>query len=140
MRLNNPIRRNLAESLDLVIFTNASKIRQFRKTQTDAFEQLGNQTRLLSDTWLAQMPAGILSATGVFDVSLLSALIEMLQLGTNDWVGQLIYGFPLTGFLSQSGVFPSPNEPLLELGDPNRVFLTASARFSHRSMLRKSPH
>ena len=138
--VNSPLPHDLSTSLDVIAFSKASDIRKFWNRQLTDFTNLAEQTLPLSKTWYEQTPIEIQSATGTVNIALLSALIDMLGLGSNAWVAQFVHGFPITGFLSQAGVFPKRVDTRLEVDDPSYLFTTATTRFAKRSSQRSSAH
>ena len=59
----------------------------------------------ISKSWYRATPSAIASATGGVHIALLAALTRNYDMGGKDWVSQFIFGFPLVGSLSQSGVW-----------------------------------
>ena len=51
------------------------------------------------------------SAPSSLNISLLSQLSELCGLGGSRWLGNYIKGFPITGAICQSGVFPLTLKP-----------------------------
>ena len=112
----------------------------FWESQLAAFQELAAQTRPLSNKWYAGVHPDIRGATGTIDIALFSAFIQSLGLGSNAWIAQFVHGFPITGYLSQSGVFPLRVDPLPVMIEPEALFRTASERFAKRAKQRGCPH
>ena len=140
LAINSPLPDDLSTALDVIAFSPPSDIRSFWKNQIAEFTTLAEATLPLSNTWYKQTPTDIRAATGSINIALFSALIEMLHLGNNYWVAQFVHGFPITGFLSQAGVFPKRVDTRLEVDNPSKLFLSASSRFIKRSKQRNISH
>ena len=110
-----------------------------RDSQLSDFEVLEGKGRALSDERYKKNHPNISPATGHIDDALFSALIQESQIGDQRWVSQFVHGFPITGYICQSGVFPLQEDPLAELAGPIAPFLAASGRFQQRSKASDTP-
>ena len=140
LSIDTPIPSDLGEVIDLIANNEANLITGFWESQLADFEVLSGKTRLVSDEWYKQTHPKIAPATGHINAALLAFLIQALEIGDQRWPSQFIHGFPLTGYICQSGVFPLQQEPLAELADPSALFLAASKRFLQRSKASHTPH
>ena len=75
----------------------------------------------------------------IYRLPLPSEMIDVVEIGTDTWIAQFVYGRPTTGFISQSGVSPSKNESIAELYDRSNILFTAYSRFDQRTEQQNSP-
>ena len=116
------------------------QIRDFWREQLKSFRDLASLTKPIARDWYSHTPEPIKPAVGLINAPLLAALISVMDIGDPAWASQFVHGFPITGFLSQSGVFPSDDTPLPEQLDPDTLFKSASGRFKKRAKQTSNVH
>ena len=123
----------------MVPFNDTAALTYFRDSQLAVFERLAGGAWDVSKAWYRDTNPLIASATGHINAALFAAIIQFLQIGDQRWASQFIHGFPMAGYLSQSGAFPLQIETLAELRGPSSVFQNASHRFQRRAPRSFSP-
>ena len=108
LSIDTPLPYDLGTALDLVAFTPDNELREFWNGGITKLRELASLTWPISREWYAQTPSEICPAVGTINVALVTALIPILEIGDPAWASQFAHGFPVTGYLSQSGVSP-PN-------------------------------
>ena len=124
----------------MVAFNDNSAITEFWDSQLTDFEKLAGEAWEIPSIWYRESNPLIANATGHINAALFASLIQFLKIGDKRWASQLVHGFPLTGYLCQSGVFPVQIETLAELRDPSALFNNASHRFQQRAQRSFTPH
>ena len=87
--------------------------------------------------WNAAIDPAIKPASGKVQTLLIKELADQCGLGGSRWLGQFAVGFPITGKLSQKGVY-ALDRPHTQAIDPAILFETAASRFRERAA--KSGH
>ena len=137
---DTPIPGDLGEALDLTAVANEYAVNSPWREKLAGLKCLASLTGPLAKSWYKETPKAIKPAVGKADVALLSELILTLDIGNPACVSQFVYGFPITGILSQSGVFPTIETPLPTLIEPDAVFQGVGARFRKRAEMTSANH
>ena len=117
--------------LDLVDNNETALISRFWESQLADFEVLPGKALTLPKHRYKQTHPGIAPDTGRAYADLSEALTQSLQSGDQRRASQFCTD-PLTGYICQSGVFPSQLEPIAELTGHSFLFPDASQRFQQR--------
>ena len=111
-----------------------SAIREFRSSQMKWLRTIAEECTHITNILYRKTPAAILPATGKIHIALLSHLMEFTRMGGRKWVTQFATGFPMTGCLSQMGVFPLDPDTPTTYTDPKTLFSSNRTRFMSRSL------
>ena len=115
-------------------------IQAYRSTQLAWVRKIAAECQHTTDELYRSTPSSIAPATGKVHIALLSHLMGFTQMKGRKWVTQFVTGFPMTGCLSQSGVFPLDPETPTTFTDPTTLFATSAERFATRSKRSVSRH
>lgn len=79
---------------------------EFWREQLDRVQNLVGRAEPLQKEWYSHTPNAIRPATGKFRFLAFMMLMGQYGLGGKAWLRQFVWGFPITGDLSQAGVYP----------------------------------
>ena len=108
-------------------------IKAFRSSQMEWVRSIATECKHITNILYRKTPPEIFPAAGKIHIALLSHLMEFTRMGGRRWVTQFATGFPMTGCLSQSGVFPLDTAIPEAFVDPKTLFHTCKSRFLARS-------
>ena len=109
------------------------KIAEFRSSQLKKLRVIADECRDETEERFQFAPDPIKSSQGKPHIALLAHLARFTRMRGTNWLMQFATGFPITGRLSQSGVFPIVNAPTQEILHPDQLFETKAARFKARA-------
>ena len=115
-------------------------IADFRKSQLIRLRVIAAECWDETEKWMSLAPEDVRIASGKIHVALLTHLARFTRMGGTDWFMQFVFGFPITGILSQKGVFPLEEGESPPLRDCESLFDTKIDRFQDRSSKNKSAH
>ena len=122
---------------DFVSDSPPHSVADFWDSQLDKLDALKSALLPHQKQWDAAIHPAIKPAAGKIQTLLIRELAEQCGLGGSKWLGQFAVGFPITGTLSQKGVY-SLDEPNAKAIGPAVLFRTAASRFQERAA--KSGH
>ena len=105
----------------------------FRSAQLKRMRIIADECRHETDRWYSFAPEPIKSSVGKIHIALLAHISRFTRMRGTNWLMQFVTGFPITGTLSQSGVFPADTAPFQGPIDPESLFETKSSRFRMRA-------
>ena len=105
LSIGTPVPGDLGLALDQEAFAPDSDFRVFREGGMSGLRSLAGLEAPIARGRYSHTPASICFAVGTIGAYLTSALISSLNIGDPACASQFIHGFPITGFLIQSGVF-----------------------------------
>ena len=140
MALDTPLPKDFKNALDWISSTPLSAISSYWDSQLLALKDLSTNPICSSDSWYNLRERSFSQAPRSLNIALLAQLADYCEMGGLDWLSGYINGFPITGTICQSGVFP----PTLKPDNPNPLkrtdlFINAIPRFKARAH-RKPPH
>ena len=108
-------------------------VAEFRNTQLKHLHRLAEECQSDTDRWFKAAPTGIRRDSGNVHIALLAHLMRFTRMQGTNWLMQFVFGFPITGKLSQKGVFPPGKGDTTPLRDPESLFSSKTARFRERA-------
>ena len=117
---------------DFVSDSNPNDIADFGDAQLSRTTDLVAALSELRKAWDASILPAVKPAAGKVRTLALRHLAAQCGLGGARWIDQFATGFPITGVLSQKGVF-TRSKPGETEADPAVLFNTAEARFRERA-------
>ena len=117
-----------------------STIAEFRRFQLDKLRIISEECKVDTQKWYDYAPEDVLSANNNIHIALLAHIMRFARMGGANWIMQFVKGFPITGVLSQKGVFPY-EQTLTEtppIRDHRSLFQTKTARFKERASKKPS--
>ena len=116
----------------LIKKTPASSMIPFWEKQLRRLEQLVSDASAAQARWDRDIPSSLKPAAGKLKTVALKQLFQMTGIGGVAWLDQFAFGFPITGKLSQTSVYPTdPKVP--EPKAMAAIFPSAAARFRERA-------
>ena len=140
MAMDSPLPTDFKEALSWINSTPLDEIKSFWHSQLSALRSLALNPHCSSDSWYDMRPDFFKSAPRSLNIALLAQLASFSGLGGSKWLESYIKGFPITGIIRQSGVFPltlKPDNP--EPLDTSELLEGSIERFKARSK-RRPPH
>ena len=101
LSLPTPLPHSLQSALDYASSTNPQTIISFWEEQLQALETMVSDARLTDLEWNRLIPGRIRPAAGKLRLAALASLTQQHNLGGPLWLQQFLFGFTLTGTLSQ---------------------------------------
>ena len=98
------------EAMDFMLSTPLSLQVDFWEGQLKRAKLVVGQAADLQQKWYRKVDPRIQSATGKFNFIDMMSLMAQFNLGGASWMQQCVWGFPITGGLSQTGVYPTDPE------------------------------
>ena len=140
LRDPSPLPKDLELALTFNRDNELEKILEFRHKQmsflcTIATECMNETERLYLET-----PEFIKPATGKVHIAFLAHLVKFTGMQGSKWALQFRDGFPMTGKLQQSGVFPFDASAKEDFTSPDSFFATNTVRFQPRAPHAVSRH
>ena len=140
MSLDSPLPMDFRAALSWVEATPLGEIKEFWQSQLSALRSLALNPHCSSDNWYDMRPDFFKSAPRTLNIALIAQLTNFCGLGGHRWLEGYIRGFPITGIIRQSGVFPltlKPDNP--EPLEISELLEGSIDRFKARSK-RRPPH
>ena len=129
---DTPLPPPLKRAAELVKSTNPEALSQFWDKQLLRLEKLIADSAEAQREWDNGILLSLRPAAGKLKTIALKQLFSQAGIGGADWLGQFALGFPITGKLSQKGVYPiDPRVKPPKAFDS--IFETSSLRFKERA-------
>ena len=104
----------------------------FWQDQLQRVKLVVEQASDLQNEWYSKVDQRIHTATGKVNFIAMMSLMDQFGMGGKNWLQQFVWGFPIVGDLSQSGVFPTdPNA--VPAPDPSGLWAETTDRFKTRA-------
>ena len=78
-------------------------ISEFRRSQLIRLRVIAEECKSETKQWMSLAPDNVIRANRNIRIALLVHLARFARMGGADWVVQFVFGFPITGIISQSG-------------------------------------
>ena len=105
MAQSTPLPPSTFRAVDFLAGSCSLAVSAFWQEQIGALERLVGDQEGVAAKWDAFRPA-VLRPLEPMNVLLLDFLMRRFNIGGPKWIGQLIYGFPITGTLSHDSTYP----------------------------------
>ena len=112
--------------------TPTNTIKEFWYKQVHDLKNIKKCTMPVLERW-RQLTPDTLKGVSIVDPAMLSFLFRKFGLGGSKWLKQLIFGFPITGVLSQEGAYPLDSRVKLTTLDKETVLESTFDRFRQRA-------
>ena len=135
-----PLPADFREALSWINSTSLKQIKEFWESQISQLRGLTLNPHCSSESWYNMRPDFFRAAPSSLNIALLAQLANFTGMGGSRWLGNYIKGFPITGTICQSGVFPltlKPDNP--HPLDAQTLLEDSIGRFKARSN-RRPPH
>ena len=135
-----PLPADFREALSWINTTSLPNIKAFWESQMSQLRGLALNPHCSSESWYKMRPTFFKSAPSSLNIALLAQLANFTGMGGARWLENYIKGFPITGTICQSGVFPltlKPDNP--DPLDIQTLLEDSIGRFKSRSS-RRPPH
>ena len=129
----SPIPSDIRRSINFLSSNSPETIRSFWKRQMGHLKSLISERQDRSNAWYASAPPELHKFHRRFPLGVWAAIMHFCGLGGSRWLAQFVYGFPITGKLSQKFAFPATTEKLSPTLSTADVLLSAPSRFARRS-------
>ena len=134
-----PLPNDVKRAVSFMKRTSAVDLEAFWPHQIRALRHLAQHKDCSPATWYENRSTSMQSAPSNLNVSLVAQLTPFFGLGAQSWLAQYIFGFPITGTIAQSALYPLTDKP----GNPtpisiDELFIDAPARFKARAT--RPPH
>ena len=135
-----PLPEDFSRALSRVSASPEHEVRSFWNDQLASLKSLSLNPLCSSSEWYGLRPPFFAQAPSSLNVALVAQLASFCGMGGAGWLEGYVKGFPISGSICQSGVFPLTSEP----DNPNplprsSLFDGAEARFKARAH-RRPPH
>ena len=127
-----PLPGEIADALTFTMNTPLEIQVDFWREQLDRVQVLVDKAEEQQAFWYSQTPVTISHATGKFKFLAFTTLMDQYGLGGRNWMRQFVWGFPITGDLSQSGVYPKDPQAV-PAPDTATIWADAESRFRSRA-------
>ena len=124
--------QEINDSLDWLMSTDNETIITFWDEQLAKLEYLVQECHQAQEHWFTATPLAIKGAQSRFQAVAFHQLLHHFGLGGKNWIRQFIFGFPTTGFLSQTGIFPASPKAKPPL-PTTAIWRSSLKRFRERS-------
>ena len=104
----------------------------FWEGQLKRVKLLVDQAADLQQKWYQKADPRIHSATGKFNFISMMSLMGQYNLGGKSWLQQFVWGFPITGDLSQAGVYPT-GPKVTSAPDLSGIWTDTATRYQTRA-------
>ena len=122
------------KALDLMAHTPSTRISSFWEEQLSRLENLVKDSSETQQRWNNLIPVEIKPAAGKLQLPALMSLMLQNNLGGSRWLQQFLFGFRLTGTLSQKHVFPQKDKLLgKKPRELAKIAKTNEARYTDRA-------
>ena len=111
----------------------------FWEGQLKRVKLLVDQAADLQQKWYQKADPRIHSATGKFNFISMMSLMGQYNIGGKSWLQQFVWGFPITGGLSQTGAYPT-DPKAAPAPDPSEVWTETALRYQTRDKAPGWPH
>ena len=129
-----PLPDDVREAIKFSSRSSNKTLTDFWGAQLSALSALADHPLCSSEPWYALRPKELSAAPKALNIALIAQLASFTGIGALNWLSGYIYGFPITGTISQSKTFPltqKPDNPKpLSISDLQKG---ASERFKSRS-------
>ena len=132
-----PLPGDFRDAIRLTVSNSYVAIGEFRAKQLGHLELLASLSSQQTDPWYSFTPDSIRPATGKLHVALCVHLADFLGISATAWFTQFVFGFPLTGALSQRFTFPVDTKINARPVGPSSLFQDKASRFISRA--RRAP-
>ena len=134
MAADCPLPDDIREAIKFTSRSSNRTLTNFWDAQLSALSTLVEHPECSSEPWYALRPKELSAAPKELNIALLAQLASFTGIGALNWLSGYIYGFPITGTISQSKTFPLTQKP----DNPKPLSLTelwegAADRFRLRS-------
>ena len=89
---------------------------------------LSKRNKKVLGNWRAATPPALKGGSTI-DPVMLPHLFRNFGLGGSKWLKQIIFGFPISGLLSQKGAYPVDSRAKLNILTKDQLFDSAFGRF-----------
>ena len=127
-----PLPESLRESIEFSATSPKNKTVTFWNDQINRIEAVARNHRALSEKWLDRRPSSLKGLKSV-NVLLLAALMKAYGIKGQKWIKQCIFGFPITGTLSQKGAYPVDKRVKADTLSRHELLKSAHLRFMERA-------
>ena len=128
----SPIPLTVRRSINLLASNSHDDIRQFWDRQICLLRRLVEERKSRSDSWYSRAPPELKNSHRRFPLDIWATLMGLFELGGSKWLDQFVFGFSISGELSQRFAFPPSAVKLPAQLSRGEVFLSAPARFQKR--------
>ena len=134
LALHTPLPSSLSKAISFVSECAPELVTSFWEKQLGELTKLASDASDTNESWKKLIPTEIRPAAGKLNLPALMSLMDQFGLGGSNWLQQFLFGFKLTGVLSQRFAFPSAekagNSPILS---PEELVKNSSTRFTERA-------
>ena len=127
-----PLPEEISDAMSFMLSTPLSLQVDFWADQLKRVRLLVDQAADLQQKWYQKVDPRIHSATGKFNFIAMMSLMDQYNLGGKSWLQQFVWGFPITGDLSQSGVYPT-DPKVTPAPDPSGIWTDTTTRYQSRA-------
>ena len=130
---HTPLPADLITALKFNRGNSRETVRGFQNSQIKQLRIIAQECQEDTERWYRFVPEELKQATGPIHIALLAHLTRFTRMKGANWIMQFVTGFPITGTLSQDGVFPRSATVGGELLDAENLNATKTARFRARA-------
>ena len=123
-----PLPESVVKSIEFSATAPKKEITSFWRSQIHMLESLANKHGALADKWLEARPPPLKGLKPV-NVLLLAALMRDYGIKGQKWANQCIFGFPITGVLSQKFAYPVDKRAKTNILSHKELLQSAQSRF-----------
>ena len=106
-----PLPNDFSNALSWISSSSEDRIRSFWADQLSALKTLASNPLCSSSSWYSLRPPSFAHAPSSLNVALVAQLSSFCDMGGAGWLEGYVKGFPISGSICQSGVFPVSLEP-----------------------------
>ena len=118
----------LVGAVDFMSGAPQADIKKFWSGQVSQLRDIKRAQRGTLSLWREVTPASLKGSTTI-DPVILTYLLDRFGLGGSKWLKQLVFGFPITGLLSQRGAYPIDTRVKLGILKEEHLFGSALRDF-----------
>ena len=130
--VGNPLPSETIRAIEFIRSSSDDQIMKIWDSQLRASEELVRSCTSAQNRWNSCIPGSISASSGKFQTVAVKTLLRQLNVGGEAWLDQFSFGFPITGKLSQSFLFPRGKKSADRL-PLSAIFSSSAARFKVRA-------
>ena len=127
-----PLPEEISEAISFMLSTLLSPQADFWTDQLARVRLVVEQASDLQREWYQKVDPRIHCAAGKFNFIAMMSLMDQFNMGGKAWLRQFVWGFPITGDLSQAGVYPT--DPMVQPApDLSKLWDETAIRYQTRA-------
>ena len=130
-----PLQRDVEKALEVISNTKKKDMEEFWDDQLKKVKTLVQDSLKKQNDWNKRTPKAIRKVTKELKTVAIWNLLDQYDMGGDRWIHQFTFWFPITGVLSQEGVFPRSDIDQ-ELENTMSMFSDIEDRFRKRAKTR----